>query len=164
MVIEIDGKTKMQNHNGRMVTRSFVFCLLAGAGVIADQLLKNYIFVQRELPKYMTQFKNYNFAFSLPLPLWLMYVIYTGVLLLALQLFIKHFSYMTKTETFGWVLLFSGAVSNIYERISLGYVRDYFIIGNGIFNLADAFIIAGILIVVLFPSFRKRTVYNTYIV
>ncbi len=128
---------------------AFLFAAL----VLADQMAK--LFAH-------SVFKNSKFAFSLPLPIALIYFIY-GLVLLGMIIYTvgdyKSFSETTKTA---WVFIFAGAVSNIGERIILGYVRDFIYISfyrwTGIYNLADGYIILGILLL-LFSTrpFAKQT-------
>ncbi len=107
------------------------------------------IFLRNNLPAGLTHFKNNKFAFSLPLPVWLIYLLYILVLVVASYFLIKRFRRAKLIELIGWALLFAGGLSNIGERIILGYVRDYFLVFNGVFNLADFFIIVGVVLVAL---------------
>lgn len=105
-------------------------------------------------------FRNYNFVFSLPLPLWSMYIIYILVICFCVYYAVKNYGRFSLAERFAWTLIFSGAAANIFERIILGYVRDFiyirFSLWTGIYNLADGYIIAGILIIFI-SSFRRKT-------
>lgn len=107
--------------------------------VAADQLTKY---------KAGNVFLNYNFAFSLPLPPWLMYLIYLIVLCLIVKHMWQNFYKFNLLTFLPWLLIFSGALSNVCERIILGYVRDWVYIWTGVFNLADGYIILGILFLV----------------
>ena len=91
-------------------------------------------------------FRNYNFAFSLPLPLWLMYSIYSLALIFIFNYLAFHIFTLRRLQQLAWMLILAGALSNIGERIALGYVRDFIYILGGVFNLADGFIILGIII------------------
>lgn len=104
-----------------------------------------------QLTKYFSHnvFKNYQFAFSLPLPIWLIYSIYVIVLATMVIYSVRHYKYFTKQQTIAWVLIFAGALSNIGERMTLGYVSDWIYILTGVFNLADFYILAGILILLI---------------
>lgn len=117
-----------------------MFCLLA----VLDQLAK--IFAKNI-------FKNFQFAFSLPVPVWLIYVINFAVLFFIINYVKKHYKILSGLANFAWLLIFSGAVLNIAERIVLGYVRDFIYISfyqwTGVYNLADFYIILGIMILLL---------------
>ncbi|MBX4205171.1 MAG: signal peptidase II [Candidatus Doudnabacteria bacterium] len=50
----------------------------------------------------------------------------------------------------GFLLISAGAIANLLDRLQLGYVRDFWDIGLGFtFNLADLYIIIGLLLLVL---------------
>jgi lipoprotein signal peptidase len=132
--------------NERYLRTSFVLFFMVAIGVGFDQFIKFWVFSQKALPGWLVHFHNNQFAFSLPVPIWLIYVLYVGVFIVAAYYFLKRFKHLGHIELTGWVLLFAGGISNVGERIFLGYVRDYLLIFNGIFNLADIFIVAGILI------------------
>ena len=129
-------------------TRTFFFCCIIIAGIIIDQAVKAVVFSLPQVPKYLSPFNNYYFAFSLPVPLPISYALYAVVLFFAARYCFSKFFFLNKPELLAWALLFAGALSNIGERIMLGYVRDYLPLLDGIFNLADIFII--IAIVMLF--------------
>ncbi len=65
---------------------------------------------------------------------------------------------MKKIEAISWVLILSGAISNIIERLLFGYVKDWFYVSwlgyIGVYNLADGYILVGIILLVLIPSLR----------
>ncbi len=110
-----------------------------------------------QLSKYTVKhpFINTAFAFSLPLPKIAIYAIYMVVLgLIGSYILTKHKNFLGR-EKLAWVFILSGAVSNIAERVLLGYVRDWIYILNGVFNLADFFIIFGML-VLFYPSKLKN--------
>ncbi len=61
----------------------------------------------------------------------------------------------------GFALILAGALSNIIDRLYLGYVRDFLDLGLGFtFNLADVMIVLG-LIMILFKS-NKHEIYPGY--
>lgn len=99
-------------------------------------------------------FRNIYFAFSLPLPVWLMYAIYCLVISGIVVHLIRNFKHISGLERLAWNLILSGGLSNVIERISLGYVRDFIRIMTGVFNLADFFILTGLLIL-LFKKNNK---------
>lgn len=93
-----------------------------------------------------TPFENDRFAFSLPVPVIAMYIVYVLVLAFCFSHVIMHYERMHRLEAFAWCLVFAGALYNITERIAFGYVRDYIPVGSGIFNAPDFYIIFGVLI------------------
>ncbi len=130
----------------------FFLCLGFFALIAADQLSKHFI---------KRSFLNYNFAFSLPVPIILMYIIYAGVIAGMIYYVLKNRRRLSFFSKFAWTLIFAGAASNIGERIILGYVRDFIYISfykwTGVYNAADGYIILGILIL-LFSS--KKNYFN----
>ncbi len=98
-------------------------------------------------------FLNDQFAFSLPVPVALMYVIYL-VVLIAISIYVyKTWIRFDDLQKTAWVFVYAGGLSNVVERIFLGHVRDFIPILNGTLNLADFFIIFGLLL--LLYSQRK---------
>lgn len=150
----------MQNDfekNKRLTRGSFVFLIFAAAAVAIDQWLKSLAFntnfgiVLNRFSPVMAKdnFKNYAFAFSWPLPAGLIYFIY-AVVMLSLILYVgKNYKSFSWCVALAWMLIFAGAISNIGERIILGYVRDFIYIWHGIFNLADGYIIVGIILLII---------------
>ncbi len=137
-----------QNKKESSVKSSFFFFILLFLVLcVFDQLTKY-------LPGSI--FKNSNFAFSLPVPVVFMYGIYVCVLVAMSVYVFNNFRKFTSLTNFAWVLIFSGALCNIVERIFLGYVRDWIYVFNGVFNLADFYIIAGVLILLLNPKFETN--------
>jgi lipoprotein signal peptidase len=112
--------------------------------VSADQVIK-FILVQNN----WDIFRNYHFAFSLPLPQPVMYGIYASIEILIIGYLLKNRSRLASRELWAWTLILAGSLSNIGERIILGYVRDFIPILSGIFNLADFYIIVGLIILVV---------------
>ena len=94
----------------------------------------------------LTRYHNSDFAFSLSFPTWLIYLIYLIVFTVIIWYIRTH--EVKKWENIGLHFIFAGAVSNIAERILNGSVIDFIILPfGGIWNLADFFIVIGILII-----------------
>lgn len=105
-------------------------------------------------------FKNYFFAFSIQLSKWLIYTVYVIVAFVIINYLEKNFFGLKKIEKFAWMLIVSGAILNLAERIVLGYVRDFIYITFsrwvGIYNLADGYIILGIIILIGSSFFNNK--------
>src|SRR6056297_37126 len=99
---------------------------------------------------------NYGIAFSLPLGGPVL-TIATSLAVLALLYFLIHLvKQKRRAESIMLFPLFLGAVSNLTDRISLGYVVDYLDLKYfTIFNLADAMIVFSFLCLVGLYFFRK---------
>jgi len=71
-------------------------------------------------------------------------------IVLILWYLIKHLRVLTMVELFFVSMLTSGIFCNLYERIILGYVRDYFaikFINFPIFNVSDVFINISVVVI-----------------
>lgn len=132
-------KNHLSQKNENLFMSVFVFLFL----VVIDQVAKFYA---------TNVFKNYNFAFSLPVPKILMYGIYAVVLFFALKYFLENYANYSRLSLFSWTLVFAGAFSNLIERIYLGYVRDFIYVWSGVLNFADFYIILGVLLLLLFSG------------
>lgn len=122
--------------------------------VLADQSTK-YLALNSEFGSFLDLLKpvaakqvflNSRFAFSIPLPQPAIYAVYAALLSLIFRHIAKNFRQMPTAQRVGWLFVLSGSLSNVGERIVLGYVRDFIYILTGIFNLADGYIIMGIVI------------------
>ena len=145
-----------QQENARKYFSWGVFLL---SGIFLDQIFKYLFFglvVIDKQPKYfgIKLFTNYNFAFSLPLPSQIIYSLYF-VVLFGILFYLYKKNILSTLEKTAWGLILAGAISNIGERIYFGYVRDFIYIFSGIFNLADFYILFG-MIVLLFQTERQN--------
>lgn len=152
--------------NQKRATLVVAFCFVIGFLILIDQLTKTWVFnhpnlnlkliVSNKIIIAVTYFYNNNFAFSLAVPIQIIYLIYFIILVIIFSYLIKKFKIIPIKELFGWALILAGAFSNIAERIINGAVRDFiYLIGGGIINFADLFILIGLVIVILFSSNKK---------
>lgn len=115
--------------------------------ILVDQITK-LIFWSRDFYigfVHIHSMKNSGLAFSIDFGL-IPNLIAIGI---ALAYFIYlYFSNRNEQGIFNkifFILIFAGAISNLADRIYLGYVRDLFDLGlNFTFNLADLFLVAGL--------------------
>jgi signal peptidase II len=137
--------------------RAIIFGSVFGVALIADQLLK--LEILRQLSAVgelfflriikIRFFANTGVAFGIPLGGWWLVVFLVLVFLVLLYLYMKYLRSDKLVAVVALALVLGGAVGNIIDRIRLGYVVDYVAISIlPVFNLADVFIIAGILIMV----------------
>jgi len=119
------------------ITYSFLFFFF----LLLDQTTKHFVLKK---PSALI-FKNENFAFSLKVPTPWMYLTYIILLTLLVNWFVKKQN-KNILDKLGFVFILSGAVSNISERLFNGFVIDFIHIHTGVFNLADFFIILGIIL------------------
>src|SRR3989338_2234541 len=100
--------------------------------------------------------KNFGIAFSIYLYSPILIAL-TIAAILFLCILLKHS--LKKNNIFyivGSALILLGAVSNLYDRIMYGFVVDYIdVLFFSVFNIADAMITAGIIVIFLSEFFYK---------
>ncbi|MBU1092815.1 signal peptidase II [Patescibacteria group bacterium] len=100
-------------------------------------------------------YKNPGIAFSIPLPSPIAIALIVSLIIFLIVLF-------WRSEQWGWyriglLLTISGGFSNLWDKISLGYVRDFISISwLPIFNLADVIIFIGIITVFIGLTYAKN--------
>ncbi len=100
--------------------------------------------------------KNFGLPFGIQSRSWVSFIIAALVLAILIKYYYSNHGSLSRTENFGFILIFAGAASNILDRIIYGYVRDLFDIGWGfVFNFADVYIVLGILLVSLNPRLKS---------
>ncbi len=100
-------------------------------------------------------FLNDQFAFSLPVPVVAMYAIY-AVVLFGMSFYVyKTWDRFEKIQKLAWSLVYAGGLSNIVERIILGHVRDFISVSSGMLNVADFFIIIGLVLMLISNRYTK---------
>ena len=93
---------------------------------------------------------NSNLAFGIPFANSLLIVINTLIIILLIDLLWRFFSRQQTTKAIAVIFILVGAFSNLIERVKYGYVLDFFHLWIlPIFNLADFFIITGVIWLVL---------------
>jgi len=119
---------------------SFMFYI--SCFMTVDQVTKA-IFANRDF-----LIKNYGLPFGLNFHP----VLNSTIIVISLIIFIVYYFYLnpsTFKSQLGFILIFSGALSNLLDRLILGYVRDF--IDSQLlfsFNFADLFITIGICLVI----------------
>lgn len=84
---------------------------------------------------------------------------FIGISLLAIG-FIFYLLLSTKESPFALALILGGAFGNLYDRVTLGYVRDFLDVHLGVkhwpaFNVADSALTVGITILFIAAFFHK---------
>lgn len=103
-------------------------------------------------------YKNFNLIFNITLPEWLMYSLISIILAVLLGLLVKNYARRNIFLIFSLSLILAGAVSNLFDRIILGYVVDFLSFFNySIFNLSDVYIVSGVGLVLLSEFLRKKS-------
>ena len=102
-------------------------------------------------------FINEKFAFSLDIPVAVMYIVYILVMITVVIFLQKQWQIISDAKRLGFILIVSGGLANVFERIFLNHVVDYIFILSGVLNLADLYIIVGALLVVIDKNIFKKT-------
>lgn len=89
--------------------------------------------------------KNPGLPFGIDLPGFLDFYLVAGLLAIFVSLYVFYF----RKLSWGFVLVTSGALSNLLDRIYFGYVRDLINIGIATMNVADVLIWLGIALLVV---------------
>ena len=115
---------------------------------VLDQITK-LIFWSRDFfigPVHVHSMKNYALAFSLDFGLVPNMLVIIGALAYFVYLYFANRSSLSNGAKLFFALIFAGAISNLADRIYLGYVRDLFDVGLAFtFNLADLSLAAGLI-------------------
>lgn len=125
-----------------LATGAFVFCLDQGSKALWFELENDQGRSTWHLIR-LTAHANYGISFNLPLPLWipigLALVIALGTLILAATR-----PRLTLLALLGLGFVLGGALGNGFDRVSLGFVRDWLLwFELSAINLADIAIVAG---------------------
>ena len=123
--------------------------------VLVDQITK-LIFFQKSIP--LARFVSLSFTqntgtiFGLFQRTNLVFIILSAIILLLLLLLYRSHPHLQS----GFNFIIAGAIGNLADRIRLGYVVDFIdVYGWPVFNVADALIVLGILMV-LFMALREQ--------
>ncbi|OGB74826.1 hypothetical protein A2810_01515 [candidate division Kazan bacterium RIFCSPHIGHO2_01_FULL_49_10] len=145
-----------------------LLCLVFGGGflVAADQFMKYLIwpepFRSPVIPAdqywWLTQHQNYGISFGIELPYYLSVGLMSVFLLLLLWLFFQRSTSRLAMEL-GLILSIAGGLSNLIDRINLGFVRDFVTLSFWlpIFNVADVLVVSGVLLILIETYRHGRT-------
>lgn len=115
--------------------------------IILDQITK-LIFWPRDFyfsPLHIHPVRNFGLIFSLNFGLLTNLFIIIAALAFFIYYYYRHASALTWLSKLFFVLILAGALSNLVDRLYLGYARDFLDLGLGFtFNLADAMIVIGL--------------------
>lgn len=135
----------------RLQEQSFGFWLLVGAVLFAiTQIVRGFVIATEQ-----KIFLNDKFAFSLDVATPLMYGLYLLAMVFIGHYLITHWPRMYALSKLGFILIVTGGLSNVVERIFTNKVVDYFFIANGVLNFADFYIIIGIILIFTQRGYRE---------
>jgi signal peptidase II len=113
------------------------FLFLFAALVFLDQFAK-YIF--------STSICNKNIAWSIPIAPAIFYFVWIVIIVILIYAFLNA---KIIGQKYFLILIFSGAISNLLDRLRLGCVIDYIDLKFfPVFNLADVYITIGIIFII----------------
>lgn len=91
--------------------------------------------------------QNYGIAFGIKLPQLAIFALTFGILALGAYLVVEEKLWQDHLHLTGLALLLAGAIGNLIDRVRLGYVVDFIkVYWWPTFNLADAFIVAAVIL------------------
>ena len=110
----------------------------------------------------LTYVKNTGVAFSFMDGYVPLIIISTIIVLYMIFKYIRY-SDISKWDSIGYSLVIGGAIGNLCDRIVYGYVIDFldfniFGLNYPIFNLADTFIVIGVVILLIFGKSGRNEV------
>lgn len=106
---------------------------------------------------YISLVKNTGGAFSIFTGSTFLLIVISFLILLGIFVYIYRNNIRNRISLIGFGLLIGGAMGNLFDRIFYGYVIDYldfkvFGYGYPIFNLADSFVVIGVILLLFFSK------------
>lgn len=141
-------KNKVQNLFEKIKSRGFAHGIFViGVLIAIDQIVKYLILV-----KNIVYTCNYGIAFGIKLPILLLVIIWLPIMFYVIYLWWQKLNEKFFRQL-PFLLIISGGLGNIIDRIIHGCVIDYIPFLNiSTFNLADAFITIGVVIILINKS------------
>lgn len=143
----------------------FAFAAIALSAISADQLTKRLVANTWALgeevhilgPFSLTHIRNSGIAFGFFSGWTSLVAALTGVVVIGLLTFFARSGSLHPLLPVVLGLIVGGTVSNLLDRVRLGYVTDYLDLQYWpAFNLADTFIVSGIALLLIRESFATR--------
>ena len=127
--------------------------------ILVDQITKA-VFSSRDFffgPIKIYLKKNFGLPFGIEIENTFSILIVTLILFYFIFYFVRNKSELNYFEATGFSLVFGGAISNLVDRLTLGYVRDFLDVSLwSVFNFADVAIATGLLLIVFGKIFQKH--------
>ncbi len=131
--------------------------------ILSNETLKSLAFVPDNPVVDFVYVKNTGAAFSILQDARLFLIIFSIAAILGILFYtFKHLKKASVMALFWVSLLISGIFCNMLERITLGYVRDFFklnFINFPVFNISDIFInvsVFAIVVIIVKHNFKKN--------
>lgn len=91
--------------------------------------------------------KNYGIVANIPIPIWVIVSATVCVILLVLYSMYQSIKSRKVIHVIAFSLILAGAFGNLYDRMTLGFVRDWILLFNrSVINVADISIFIGIIL------------------
>ncbi len=147
---------KEEKINKQTFKKSIIIWIVIIIIVAIEQIIK-YNMINKEF-LFLKYVENYGIAFSL----WNndIGLIVTSLIIILIFIIMLYINIHRKKEVISIILLLSGSISNLIDRIYRGFVVDYInipILNFPVFNIADILIFIGIisLFVIMFKNVIK---------
>lgn len=106
----------------------------------------------------MTRHQNYGIIANVPVPRLMIIALTLGVLALVLRALWRVVRSGTVFRACALGVLLGGAFGNLYDRLTMGYVFDWILLGGrSVINLADVAIMLGVALFFLSPTKKYPT-------
>jgi lipoprotein signal peptidase len=128
-------------------------------GIVFDLITKQ-IFFSKKWGQGIIKIKslaNFGLISGIDFGLLVNSILLLVFLVILILYFVKYQKELNMFHRMGMILILSGAVSNLLDRLILGYVRDWISVSLGFsFNFADVLVVAG-LGLIIFPFKNKSS-------
>lgn len=127
--------------------------VLTAVVFVGDQCSKLFAFASEKMSDLtvipwlfgFTHHKNYGIVANIPIPIGIIISATFIVSLIVFYLIIQSIRQGKVLRTIALALILAGAFGNLYDRMALGYVRDWILLfDSSVINLADISIFVGI--------------------
>jgi signal peptidase II len=128
--------------------------ILSAFFAVIDQLSK--YFAGEYFPTAVTH--NTGVAFGIEIPPSIIIILNIALIAIIIYIAIKELKLKHPLTTFSLALILGGALGNLLDRFTQGAVIDFISIWiYPVFNLADVFIVGGILLIIFFYAKIKKS-------
>lgn len=129
--------------------RTIITAAIPVAVFMIDRLTKNYFATTAVTTSTaiirVTQHQNYGLIANLPVPSWIIIAFTTAVLAAIIWKIVRDL-YALRPTSYALALVAGGALGNLFDRVTMGYVFDWILLFNrSVINIADIAIGGGIL-------------------
>ncbi|MBT4632319.1 signal peptidase II [Candidatus Peregrinibacteria bacterium] len=134
------------------------FAVLVGADQLTKLWAKNNLSLSNPDVGFSLSY-NDGIIFGIDLPLWSIFVLSFGILGFGAYLVIENKLWRDTWHMTGLALISAGAIGNLIDRAIYGHVIDFIkIYWWPTFNLADAFIVSGVVLFLWIVLVREETI------